>query len=220
MNRKEIVKQINFERVRQDKKWGFPQRNSLPEWGIILGEEFGEVAKEMNEIRFRNHDDANLKAELIQLAAVCYAILEHEDVIDELRATLLPEPQPEPPFETVAELSEALRNMEKEALFAKGGIVYPEPVTLNSVAQEMSNELREMTMKAYAAMGAEFNSDGTLTIKKPLPPRPRSVWLQERYDEIMEAISRYRLAGMSIPPEWLREAVGLGIENETMHIQH
>ena len=77
MTKREILQNINIERTRQDEKWGFPQINSLPEWGIILGEEVGEAMKEMNEIRFRDKDYENRIAELIQLAAVAVAIIEH-----------------------------------------------------------------------------------------------------------------------------------------------
>lgn len=86
MNRREILQKINIERSRQDEKWGFPQINSIPEWGIILGEEVGEAMQEMNEIRFREKGMDSLIAELIQVAAVAVAIIEHitmEDTKDE-----------------------------------------------------------------------------------------------------------------------------------------
>ena len=77
MIRREIWQNINIERTRQDEKWGFPQINTLPEWGIILGEEFGEATTEINEIHFRNKDINQLITELTQVAAVAVAIIEH-----------------------------------------------------------------------------------------------------------------------------------------------
>jgi len=77
MTRREILQDIKTERARQDDKWGFPQNNTLPEWGIILGEEVGEVMQAMNEVRFRNENQAHLLEELIQVAAVAVAIIEH-----------------------------------------------------------------------------------------------------------------------------------------------
>ena len=77
---KEILEAIARERARQDAKWGFPQRRTHAEWGIILGEEFGEALREANEIHFeREVDPDNLRAELIQTAAVCISWLEHLD---------------------------------------------------------------------------------------------------------------------------------------------
>lgn len=77
MTRRDILQDINKERARQDGKWGFPQNNNLAEWGIILGEEVGEVMQAMNEVRFRNEDTAHLLEELIQVAAVAVSIIEH-----------------------------------------------------------------------------------------------------------------------------------------------
>jgi len=77
MTRHEIIKAINVERARQDEKWGFPQNNNIAEWGIILGEEVGEAMQAMNEIRFRNEDNAHLIEELIQVAAVAVSIIDH-----------------------------------------------------------------------------------------------------------------------------------------------
>jgi len=77
MTRKEILQDINKERARQDTKWGFPQKNNLAEWGIILGEEVGEVMQAMNEVSFRNEDQTHLLEELIQVAAVAVSIIEH-----------------------------------------------------------------------------------------------------------------------------------------------
>lgn len=77
MKRREILQKINIERARQDAKWGYPQRNNLPEWGIILGEEVGEAMQAMNEVRFRNEGKEHLLEELVQVAAVAVSIIEH-----------------------------------------------------------------------------------------------------------------------------------------------
>lgn len=78
---------IQAERDRQDIKWG-PQNHSQIIWLGILAEEFGELAKEVNELHFRPTDHIQapgcfvveqkkiLEAELIQTAAVCVAMLE------------------------------------------------------------------------------------------------------------------------------------------------
>lgn len=74
-----FMRLIVEERVKQDLKWGFPQQNKISEWGIILGEEFGEVIKEINELHYgRKTDNTGYIRELIQLAAVCVSMLEHE----------------------------------------------------------------------------------------------------------------------------------------------
>jgi len=55
--------------------------NNAAEWGIILTEDLGEVVKELNEIHFRppalRSELAELKTELIQLAAVAVSMVEH-----------------------------------------------------------------------------------------------------------------------------------------------
>lgn len=88
-NMYKIISLIHEERERQDKIWGFPQNNTIAEWGLILGEEYGEVIREMNDLTFL-FDNLNrgkaiqkrLKEELIQLAAVAISILEHLDMHD------------------------------------------------------------------------------------------------------------------------------------------
>ena len=73
-----IFKKIVNERNRQNIKWGFPQHNSLTMWGVILGEEVGEVMKEICDITNGSATDIeNLKTELIQVASVCVNFLEH-----------------------------------------------------------------------------------------------------------------------------------------------
>jgi hypothetical protein len=73
-NKELFFQLIQIERERQDKKWPNQERQknvSLPQWGNILGEEFGEFLKEVN-------DGDNFKAiiELAETAAVCLRIAE------------------------------------------------------------------------------------------------------------------------------------------------
>ena len=58
------------ERERQNKKWGL-QEHEGHAWLGILAEEFGEVAKAINE-----NDMDEVKKELEQVAAVCCAMWE------------------------------------------------------------------------------------------------------------------------------------------------
>ena len=105
MKREQIVELISKERERQIKKWGENQDLSLPEWMSILTEEVGEAAKEANDYHvtlkaeFNDWNDMHIngvtkkkweefsnakylsnytdfKTELIQVAAVCFNILE------------------------------------------------------------------------------------------------------------------------------------------------
>lgn len=86
------IYKIGLEREAQDKKWGFPQRNTYCEWSSILAEEVGELAKELNELNFGRGDRARMRAEAVQVAAVAVSILVHdgigtiEEVMAELRA--------------------------------------------------------------------------------------------------------------------------------------
>lgn len=81
----EILKEVDGERIKQDKKWG-PQNHTPIIWTGILGEEFGETAKAANEVHFssqpgelRNSWLKNYREELIQTAAVCIAAVESLD---------------------------------------------------------------------------------------------------------------------------------------------
>jgi NTP pyrophosphatase (non-canonical NTP hydrolase) len=80
-----ILGEIKHERKRQDDKWG-PQNHAPMVWNGILAEEFGEVAKAVNEVHFseqpgelRNSWLKNYREELIQTAAVCVAAVESLD---------------------------------------------------------------------------------------------------------------------------------------------
>ncbi len=67
------LEHVYNERVRQDTIFG-AQEHDLEEWYTILGEEVGEVAMAILE-----QDYDNLKDELIQVAAVCIAMIEDID---------------------------------------------------------------------------------------------------------------------------------------------
>lgn len=74
MNRDEVIYLINQERKFQNEKWGSGRALTARTWAAILFEEAGEVAKATLE-----HDEDNLKDEIIQVAAVCVAWLEDFD---------------------------------------------------------------------------------------------------------------------------------------------
>lgn len=66
-----ILEEVAKERKRQDRLWG--EQNHTPrEWIGILGEEFGEVCKEINEVGA----ETSYRIELIQVAAVAVAMIE------------------------------------------------------------------------------------------------------------------------------------------------
>jgi NTP pyrophosphatase (non-canonical NTP hydrolase) len=79
-----VLNEIADERDRQDAKWG-PQNHEQMTWLGILAEEFGEAAKEINELHFRRAEAhlpsslARTRAELIQVAAVAVAMVESLD---------------------------------------------------------------------------------------------------------------------------------------------
>ena len=70
----EVLGDVVQERFSQTKKWG--QQNWGIEWMSILGEEFGEACQEFNAVHFGGKHPANLRAELVQVAAVAVAIIE------------------------------------------------------------------------------------------------------------------------------------------------
>lgn len=72
------LESIRVERERQDKKWG-EQNHNLMVWLGILAEEFGEAAKEINEFHFRKAFLEDVRAELVQTAAVATAMIEYID---------------------------------------------------------------------------------------------------------------------------------------------
>jgi NTP pyrophosphatase (non-canonical NTP hydrolase) len=70
-----VLSKIIDEQARQLVKWG-EQNHTQMVWLGILAEEFGEVAKEVNELHFRVGNIENLKNELIQTAAVAVSMYE------------------------------------------------------------------------------------------------------------------------------------------------
>ncbi len=70
-----MFSEIKKEQERQLAKWGI-QNHTQMIWLGILAEEFGELAKEVNELHFRTGNMKALKAELIQTAAVAVSMYE------------------------------------------------------------------------------------------------------------------------------------------------
>lgn len=70
-----ILNDVYSERVRQDVKWGDQSDNTGALWMTILGEEFGESCK-----AWLNTDRENLRAKLIQVAAVAVAAVRSLDI--------------------------------------------------------------------------------------------------------------------------------------------
>lgn len=67
-----VVSKFLLERAAQDEKWGRNRKIDLK--GVlprILGEEFGEICRALNE-----NDNENLQEELVQLGALCMAVME------------------------------------------------------------------------------------------------------------------------------------------------
>lgn len=69
-----------FERVisevkRQVEKWGVQDHDGY-KWYSVLGEEVGEVGKELNDAFHRPLDYGKLEEELVQVMAVCFSMIE------------------------------------------------------------------------------------------------------------------------------------------------
>jgi len=80
---RKAMRDVLIERDRQDSKWGV-QVHDFPLWMTILGEEFGELCKEVLERSFR--DDASeerIYEEAKQVSAVALRIMEQ---VEERRA--------------------------------------------------------------------------------------------------------------------------------------
>ena len=74
----DVLKEVALERAIQDAKWG-QQNHGVADWMLVLSEEFGEAAKEANEVRFREKSVYDYRKELIQVAAVAVAAIESLD---------------------------------------------------------------------------------------------------------------------------------------------
>ncbi len=79
---RDIYDDIKAERKRQIIKWG-DQRHRLGNWMAILGEEYGEVCAEVCAIELQGKPERlpDLRAELIQVAAVAVQIVENIDSV-------------------------------------------------------------------------------------------------------------------------------------------
>lgn len=77
---------VAAERAAQDRHWGEPVSRglSLPEWNTILAEEVGEIAEAVIGLHFSNEhrlslarypEWRDLRAELVQVAALCSAVV-------------------------------------------------------------------------------------------------------------------------------------------------
>lgn len=81
-----VLGDVIRERASQDERWGFPQDGqSHTDWLAILTEEVGESAQEVLRLRFGSDKDKpvqarkDLRAEMVQVAAVAVAWIEHMD---------------------------------------------------------------------------------------------------------------------------------------------
>lgn len=70
-----VLQEVAAERERQDAKWGAQRTLPADTWIRILGEEYGEVCKAVNE-----NNPHDYRAELVQVAAVAVAAIEALDL--------------------------------------------------------------------------------------------------------------------------------------------
>lgn len=82
---KEIIEKVLEERERQDKKWG-EQNHTAHVWGTIIGEEYGEMCKAINEFGFNptRETEDEIYTEAIHTMASCMAMLECVERMREL----------------------------------------------------------------------------------------------------------------------------------------
>lgn len=74
---KKIFDDVIAERNRQDEKWGEQNHNAYI-WASIIGEEYGEMRKAINEFGFNPtpEKEQDIYTEAIQTMASCMAMLE------------------------------------------------------------------------------------------------------------------------------------------------
>ena len=84
----EILRQVAEERDRQDAQWGKPAERGYGAdmWLAVLGEEVGEVCAAVTEGGCGDMHGHDLRAELIQVAAVCGAWCEADGALHWLKA--------------------------------------------------------------------------------------------------------------------------------------
>ncbi len=71
-----VLADIKAERESQDEKWGI-QDHIAQTWACIIGEEYGEMCKAVNEFSFGKDTQKDIYNEAIQTAASCVALCEH-----------------------------------------------------------------------------------------------------------------------------------------------
>lgn len=78
--KEKIIEDVLNERKRQDEKWGEQIHNAYV-WSTIIGEEYGEMCKAINEFGFDQTPELeqNIYTEAIQTMASCMAMLECMD---------------------------------------------------------------------------------------------------------------------------------------------
>lgn len=76
-NKTQIIHDVFSERARQDKKWG-EQNHTAYVWASIIGEEYGELCKAINEFGFNPtpNTERDIYTEAVQTMASCMAMLE------------------------------------------------------------------------------------------------------------------------------------------------
>lgn len=70
-----VLREVGEERQAQDGKWGKQNHENFL-WMTVLSEEVGEAAKAAMHDMFGGPDAGNLRAELVQVAAVAVAWIE------------------------------------------------------------------------------------------------------------------------------------------------
>lgn len=75
--KKKIIDDVLMERKRQDEKWGEQNHNAYV-WASIIGEEYGEMCKAINEFGFNPmpETEQEIYSEAIQTIASCMAMIE------------------------------------------------------------------------------------------------------------------------------------------------
>lgn len=76
MNMLEASSEVIQERGAQFQKWGI-QNRTPDEWMLIFMEEVGEFSQAVLDARYAGADPAEIKKELVQVAAVALAMLEN-----------------------------------------------------------------------------------------------------------------------------------------------
>lgn len=74
-----IFGEVVTERIRQDTKFGANRHQHPLLWLAILGEEVGEVNKATLEGMFDGKNFSEYRKELIEVAAVCFAMIQDFD---------------------------------------------------------------------------------------------------------------------------------------------